>query len=226
MNRGQPMQRGGRIKPKKRGAADFARIYGSPQRLEWVKALPCLARELLSRPGECEGEIQNAHSVVGGMGMGNRAEYDPSDYIAPARTDEQSVQLLASNTSRKFHGLMDAAMLVSAFKYGEVSVAYPERVNAIDSLRIRLSLYLDGMRNPGFGAEGEAGEAEYLIEPGNAEYLVDVANFAMIEFMHPAHAQAHYHATDASGSPGRVAANTDIYDRPNQFKNTDLEPAS
>lgn len=26
-------------------------------------------------------------------------------------------------------------------------------------------------------------------------------------------------------SPGRVCANTDIYDRPNQFKNTDLEPA-
>jgi hypothetical protein len=74
MNRGQPMQRGGRIKPKKRGAADFARIYGSPQRLEWVKALPCLARELLSRPGECEGEIQNAHSVVGGMGYKAGAE--------------------------------------------------------------------------------------------------------------------------------------------------------
>jgi hypothetical protein len=33
-----------------------------------------------------------------------------------------------------------------------------------------------------------------------------VANFAMIEFMHPRHPQAHYKATDSDGSPGRVSA--------------------
>jgi hypothetical protein len=99
---------------------------------------------------------------------------------------------------------MRAAMLVSAYKYGEVSEAYPERVNAIESLGLRLAKYA---------------------ETGNVEYLVDVANFAMIEFMHPRHAKAHFKATDADGSPGRVATNTDVYDAPVRYRNTDLEPA-
>jgi hypothetical protein len=136
--------------------------------------------------------------------MGNRAEYDATDYTPRTNTDADTLTRLARDTSRKFHDLMDAAMLVSSFKYGAVAEAYPERVNAIDSLKKRLDAYR---------------------KTGNAEYLVDVANFAMIEFMHPAHAKAHYTATDASGSPGRVAANTDVYDRPNQFSNADLEPA-
>ena len=136
--------------------------------------------------------------------MGKRASYDPPDYVGPARDDETSRALLRTNTSRRFHDLMDAAMLVSAFKYGEVGDGYPERVNALSSLGARLAAYR---------------------ETGNAEYLVDVANFAMIEFMHPAHGNAHYQATDVAGSPGRVATNTEIYDTPNQFKNLDLADA-
>jgi hypothetical protein len=112
--------------------------------------------------------------------------------------------ILATETSRRFHRLMDAAMQVSFYKYGHVGDGYPERVDAVKSLKARLDKYA---------------------KTGNAEWLVDVANFAMIEFMHPRHAKAHFKATDADGSPGRVAANTDIYDTPVRYKNTDLEPA-
>lgn len=135
--------------------------------------------------------------------MSARAEYDPTDYAPRQHSDETTLAMLARDTSRKFHDLMDAAMLVSGFKYGAVSDAYPDKVSAMESLKKRLDAYK---------------------KTGNAEYLVDVANFAMIEFMHPAHAKAHYQATDAAGSPGRVCVNKDIYDRPNQFKNSDIEP--
>ena len=131
--------------------------------------------------------------------MGERADW--ANNASKEHHDAESRTLLSRDTDRRFHALMDNAMLVSAYKYGPVAEAYPERVNAIQSLNVRLAKY---------------------IETGNVEYLVDVANFAMIEFMHPAHGNAHYKATDADGSPGRVAANTAIYDTPNQFKNSDL----
>jgi len=89
------------------------------------------------------------------------------------------------------------------------------KVNAVDSLQLRLKLYAEGKRNPDFGAMGES---EFLVAPGNVEYLVDAANFAMIEFMHPAHPSAYFKATDADGSPGRVAQNTELYDRPTQLE--------
>lgn len=133
--------------------------------------------------------------------MSARAPYDPQDYTPRVVRDDLTLGLLATNTSRKFHDLMDAAMLVSAYKYGEVSDAYPDKVNAMQSLGVRIAKY---------------------VETGNVEYLVDVANFAMIEFMHPAHGNAHYKATDADGSPGRVHANTAIYDKPEQYRNSDI----
>jgi hypothetical protein len=102
-------------------------------------------------------------------------------------------------------------MMVSFYKYGAVADAYPERVNALESLRLRLDWYVNG--NPERG-----------VEPLNAEYLIDAANFAMIEFMHPSGPTTLRH-TDADGSPGRVAANGAIYDRPNQYKNLDLAEA-
>jgi hypothetical protein len=116
---------------------------------------------------------------------------------------------------------MDAAMLTSFYKYGPVADAYPERVNALESMAHRLKLYSEGERNPHFGVEGEP---EFYVEPGNVEYLADAANFAMIEFMFPSNPLAHFTPTDASGSPGRIAQNKDIYDRPTQIKNSDLEP--
>lgn len=39
-------------------------------------------------------------------------------------------------------------------------------------------------------------------ETDNTEWLVDLANFAMIEYMHPSHPQAHFRATGSNESPG------------------------
>lgn len=83
-------------------------------------------------------------------------------------------------------------MAVSYHKYGLVAEAYPVKVDAIESLKTRLKLYMEG------------GEVKGVtIQPGNTEYLMDVANFAMIEFMYPKHPKAFFKATDSSGSPGR-----------------------
>lgn len=151
--------------------------------------------------------------------MSERASYDLPDFPDRNWTGTPTEATRRQETSRRFHDLMDAAMMVSFHKYGAVADAYPERVNAIDSLHLRLKLYFEGKRNPDYG---EPGEPEFRVKPGNVEYLVDVANFAMIEFMHPAHSAAYYKATDADGSPGRVARNTELYDTPTQFKNLNL----
>lgn len=88
-----------------------------------------------------------------------------------------------SEVSEEFlQGMVDR-MSMSYYKYGPVADAYPSKVNAIKSLRLRLDKYL---------------------ETGNTEFLMDVANFAMIEYMHPKHEHAHYKPTDSKESPGRV----------------------
>lgn len=73
-------------------------------------------------------------------------------------------------------------MSTSFIKYGAVKDAYPEKVNALDSLMLRLKKYR---------------------ETGNTEFLIDAANFAMIEFMCPALPNAHFAPTDSGASPGR-----------------------
>jgi hypothetical protein len=78
-------------------------------------------------------------------------------------------------------GMIDR-MGMSYFKYGPLSIAYPERVNAVASLKRRLEKYE---------------------KTGNTEFLMDLANFAMIEFMRPAHPEAHFRPTDSRESPGR-----------------------
>lgn len=60
-----PFKRSGRIKPKKRSAVEFARVYGSKARAAWVKSQMCF----LCSDVPCE----NAHIVTGGMGR--KAEY-------------------------------------------------------------------------------------------------------------------------------------------------------
>jgi hypothetical protein len=151
--------------------------------------------------------------------MSERANYDLPDYPDRNWTGSSQETTRRQETSRRFHDLMDAAMMVSFHKYGAVAEAYPEKVNALDSMQLRLKLYAEGKRNP--DAE-EPGQPEFLVPPGNVEYLVDAANFAMIEFMHPAHPKAYFKATDAGGSPGRVAQNKELYERPTQFKNASL----
>ena len=74
-------------------------------------------------------------------------------------------------------------MTVSYYKYGPIAEGYPGRVDAIGSLQLRLERYA---------------------ETGNTEFLIDAANFAMIEFMHPRHEDAHFEATDSADSPGRL----------------------
>lgn len=91
-----------------------------------------------------------------------------------------------SEFSTKFLDGMLSRMAMSFFKYGKIADAYPGKVNAIESLKLRLDKYA---------------------ETGNTEYLMDAANFAMIEFMRPSHPGAHYTPTDSDGSPGRVGNN-------------------
>ncbi|MDB4893172.1 MAG: hypothetical protein JWL61_5027 [Gemmatimonadetes bacterium] len=55
----------------KRKAREFERAYGSKERVEWVKSLPCCWCGAV-------GESQNAHTVGGGAGR--KADYDT---IAP-----------------------------------------------------------------------------------------------------------------------------------------------
>ena len=96
-------------------------------------------------------------------------------------------------------GMIDR-MAVSFHKYGAVADGYPERVDAIKSLEKRLESYA---------------------ETGNTEFLMDVANFAMIEFMHPRHPRAHFRATDSDESPGRVTTSGNLN---RTDKNTRLIP--
>ena len=93
----------------------------------------------------------------------------------------------ATEVSETFVDGMRARMAMSYFKYGPVADAYPHKVNALESLRARLEKYES---------------------TGNTEWLIDAANFAMIEFMHPAHKRAHFKATDSAESPGRAAYDT------------------
>jgi len=95
-----------------------------------------------------------------------------------------------SEYSQQFLDGMVARMGVSYYRYGALKKAYPHKVNAIESLKERLKWYLEGNEAKGIPA-------------GNIEYLMDVANFAMIEFMLPAHPDAHYKGTDSKESPGR-----------------------
>lgn len=100
----------------------------------------------------------------------------------------------ATEVSDVFVQGMADRMSVSFCKYGAVAEAYPSRVDAIASLEKRLAKYK---------------------ETGNTEWLMDVGNFAMIEFMHPRHPDAHYRPTDSKESPGRTWADGSTTDQAN-----------
>ena len=63
LKRASGIKRAGRIKPKKRSASEFQRIYGGATRVRWVASLPCWACGYA-------GDIprQNAHTRTDGMG--------------------------------------------------------------------------------------------------------------------------------------------------------------
>ena len=96
-----------------------------------------------------------------------------------------SERVLATEWNTAFIERMKNSMVVSYYKYGPLRDAYPEKINAIESLKVRLAAYE---------------------RTGNADFLVDVANFALIEATAPRHPKAHYAAQDSSASPGRVNA--------------------
>lgn len=74
-------------------------------------------------------------------------------------------------------------MAMSYHRYGPAAAAYPDKIDALASLRDRLVRYA---------------------ETGNIEWLIDAGNFAMLEYMLPSHPNAHFRATDSGDSPGRM----------------------
>lgn len=97
----------------------------------------------------------------------------------------EQLQLLCpeSEFSLEFVQGMANRMAVSYHKYGAIADAYPNRVDAVASLKQRLEKYA---------------------ETGNTEFLIDAANFAMIEFLCPAIPDATFTPTDSDASPGRT----------------------
>lgn len=107
-------------------------------------------------------------------------------------------KILKTEFSEGFVQKMRNRMIASFCKYGPVAEGYPENVDAIASLKVRLEKYE---------------------ETGNTEYLCDVGNFAMIEFMLPRHPKAHFKAEDSGASPGRVGGE---FETPSQSTNARL----
>lgn len=91
-------------------------------------------------------------------------------------------EVLKTEFDENFVQGMRDRMVVSFYKYGPLAKAFPDKVNAITSLTDRLREYA---------------------KTGNTEFLIDAANFAMIEFMQPAHPNAFFQPTDSDASPGR-----------------------
>jgi len=97
-------------------------------------------------------------------------------------------------SARFLQGMLDR-MAVSYFKYGAVVDAYPDKVDALGCARERLARYA---------------------QTGNAEELVEASNYLMIEFMAPAHPEAHYDPQDSATSPGRRTHRGDATARRNE----------
>jgi hypothetical protein len=110
--------------------------------------------------------------------MGVRAEWANNQYRD--RGPEEN-KILETEFDMRFVSLMQAAMSLSFYKYGALAAGVPEKTDSLKSLEKRIQKYRD---------------------TGNVEWLVDVANFAMMEFMHPAHPLAHYRPTDSHETPG------------------------
>lgn len=113
-----------------------------------------------------------------------------------------------SEFSPEFAQAMYDRMAVSFFKYGKVKDAYPVKVDALKSLIQRLVKYCGFERiDEAIRRLKEDTTFTAKLVPGgdgNTEWCVDAGNFAMIEFLAPAHKKAHFQGTDAGASPGRV----------------------
>ena len=145
----------------------------------------------------------------------------PSDVVE--RNYEVRFNAPETEVSREFlQGIADR-MAMSWFKYGNVADAYPKKVNAIESLMLRLVRYM-GVDRFRAAAESVLAKMERVDqEPhrrasNNTEYLIDAGNFAMIEFMRPSIEGAFYEPTDSNGSPGRVGVFGTISQSSNDFE--------
>ncbi len=94
---------------------------------------------------------------------------------------ETREQILRRDYATEFDSLRQNSIVQSHYKYGWMSETYPALASAFGSLKQRVELYE---------------------RTGNAEWLVDIANFAMIEFKHPAHPAYHFRRTGSHESPG------------------------
>jgi hypothetical protein len=86
-------------------------------------------------------------------------------------------QILKTEYSEIFDDIRKKMMVVSYFKYGSLIDNYQKFkcMDALGNIEKRIAKYK---------------------ETGNTEFLADVANFAMIEFMHPSIPGAKYIPTD------------------------------
>lgn len=94
---------------------------------------------------------------------------------------ETREEIFKRDWSSDFIEKMKNRIEVSHYKYGWMSKTYPELAQAYKCIEERLELYK---------------------KTKNLEYLVDVANFAMIESMHPSLEGAKFISTDSDKSPG------------------------
>lgn len=90
-------------------------------------------------------------------------------------------QILERDWDDGFIKKMQNRILVSHYKYGWMSQTYPELAQAVKEIYPRIKKYM---------------------ETGNTEWLIDVANFAMIEYLHPSVVGAYFKGTDSEESPG------------------------
>lgn len=95
---------------------------------------------------------------------------------------EETRRILSTEYSEQFDELRKKQMVMSHYKYGYIKEnSNKHAIDYIKTLELRIAKYK---------------------ETGNIEFLGDIANFAMIEFMHPQHPKAHYKPTDSHESPG------------------------
>ena len=82
--------------------------------------------------------------------------------------------------NKSFWRRMKDSMWVSFEKYGPVRKGFPFKADAMKTLRLKMAEYDD------------------LDTGGNKDLLVDIANYAMIEYMHPSHPRSHDVQKDGS----------------------------
>lgn len=88
--------------------------------------------------------------------------------------------ILKTEYSNEFDSMRKNSMVVGFHEYGPIKINYENGfIKAISSCEKCIELYK---------------------QTGNQKYLVDMANFAMIEFMHPSHHNAHRNRQDSVNS--------------------------